>query len=186
LHSRPDRPKTAAVRWFLLAVVSAALEIALLIFVASRAGVWPTLGMLALSAAVGVLFARSEGLRVWRSYKEATLQGRLPEEGILSGLLVLAGGGLLILPGFVSDAVGLLLLIPPTRRRIAGRLRRWLSQKLGPLQVVSVMPGPAVQGDDAGWYEEPPRHANVIDTEGVVVETERLLPAPRQSDPEEP
>jgi UPF0716 protein FxsA len=167
------------VRWLLLAPLWLAAEIALLWFVGSRAGVWPTLGALALGVVAGILFARSEGLRVWNSYKDATLQGRMPEEGILSGLLVLIGGGLLILPGFLSDIAGLLLLIPPTRRRIAARVRTWLSSKLGSLQVVTLGSPPPMQRDD-GWYDEPAREGGVIDTEGVVVETERLLPAPRR------
>jgi UPF0716 protein FxsA len=181
LHSGAVRPKTAGVRWLLLGFVWIALEIGLLILVGSHAGVLPTLGALVLSAVAGIFFARSEGLRVWRAYRDATLQGRMPEEGILSGLLVLVGGGLLILPGFLSDALGLLLLVPLTRRRIAVRVRGWLSAKVGSLQVVSVMPA---QPSEA-WYQPPPRSGEVIDTEGVVVATERLLPASASGDPEE-
>lgn len=165
-------------RWLLLVPLFAAVEIALLILVGYAIGIWPTLGLLAVAALVGVFFARAEGLRVWSSYREALAEGRMPEEGILSGLLVLLGGALLLLPGFLSDLAGIALMIPWSRRRVADRVRAYLTAKMGSLHVVNL----ATDLQDFGaarpepWYEpDPGPRGDVIDTEGVVVQSERLL-----------
>ena len=89
------------------------------------------LGLLLGSAALGYLAARAQGLDVVRRWREAAEAGEAPEEGLTDGLLVVLGGLLLALPGVISDGFGLLLLIPPVRRRAAARLRRkadtWMS-----------------------------------------------------------
>ena len=125
-------------RWLLLLPLVAAVEIALMVAAGYAIGVWPTLGLLALAAVVGVFLARAEGLRVWRSYQEALAEQRMPEEGILSGLLVLLGGALLLMPGFLSDLAGIALMIPWTRRVVADRVRAYLTAKMSSIRVVNL------------------------------------------------
>src|SRR3989442_678077 len=76
------------------------------------------------AAVLGYVVARAQGLAVFRRWRAATAAGVMPEEGLVDGLLVLLGGFLLALPGVISDALGLLLLVPPVRRRVADRIRR--------------------------------------------------------------
>ena len=88
--------------------------------------------------------ARTEGLRVWRAWRSSLMHGRVPEEGIVSALLVLVGSVLLIAPGVLSDIAGILLLFPPTRRPIAAMVRRRIERKLreGSLRVFTMRQGP--------------------------------------------
>jgi UPF0716 protein FxsA len=109
---------------FLLFIVLPLTELWLLIEVGDEIGFWPLLGLLVASAFLGSAFAKREGLRVWTQYQEALLDGREPSEGVLEGVLVLLGGALLIVPGLLTDVLGLSLLIPWTRRWIASALRK--------------------------------------------------------------
>jgi UPF0716 protein FxsA len=115
---------------FLAFTVIPFLELYLLIGIGRQAGTVPTLGLVLATGLLGAWLAKREGRRVMRSWQAAMAQGRLPEDGILSGALVLVGGVLLVTPGVLTDGVGLLLLIPPTRRWIAARLRRVLERRM--------------------------------------------------------
>jgi UPF0716 protein FxsA len=100
------------------------IELAVLIKVGSAIGVLPTLLLLIASGVLGVLLLRVAGVATaWRA-RERLASGELPEQEMLEGLLIAVGGGLLLLPGFVSDLIGLFLLLPVTRRLIVGRLRQ--------------------------------------------------------------
>ncbi len=124
---------------FLAFTVVPFVELYLLIGIGREVGVLPTIGMLVATGLLGAWLAKREGRRVLRNWQVATSQGRLPEDGILSGALVLVGGVLLITPGVLTDVVGFLLLIPFTRRWIAARLRRSLERRMqaGTLHVSS-------------------------------------------------
>lgn len=113
---------------FLLFTVLPALEIYLLVSIGSHVGVLPTLALVVVTGFVGAALAKREGLRVLRESQRLLSQGQVPEEGVLGAVLVLVGGVLLVAPGVITDVVGLLLLIPPTRRLVAKGLRRWLDR----------------------------------------------------------
>ncbi|MBI4827668.1 MAG: FxsA family protein [Nitrospinae bacterium] len=75
----------------------------------------PLLELAILIRAAGALLARGQGLRVIREFQRSLSQGRLPADPMLDGLLVVAGGALLLTPGLLTDAVGFSLVFPPTR-----------------------------------------------------------------------
>lgn len=105
---------------FLLYVVA---EVAAVWAVGSAVGVLGTLGLLVAGAIVGSWLARREGARAMRAFMTAARAGRSPEAEVTDGMLVGFGGLLILVPGFLSDIAGLLLLLPPTR----GVVRRaWL------------------------------------------------------------
>lgn len=105
---------------FLLYVVA---EVAAVWAVSSVVGVLGTLGLLVAGAFLGSWLARREGARAARSFMTAARSGRSPQAEVTDGMLVGLGGLLILLPGFVSDIAGLLLLLPPSR----GVVRRaWL------------------------------------------------------------
>lgn len=100
------------------------LELVLLIQVGSAIGVLPTLGLIILSAVLGILLLRVAGLATaWRA-RERLARGELPEREMFDGLLLALGGLLLLLPGFISDLFGLLCVLPFTRHLLLGRLQR--------------------------------------------------------------
>jgi len=101
---------------------------------------------------LGALLVRSQGRKVLGELREAQAAGRVPEEGVVGGLLVLVGGLLLITPGVLTDVFGFLCLFPPTRRAIGRALAESLARKIaqGQLRV-------EVQDFGAAWRPEPPR-----------------------------
>ncbi|RBQ18833.1 FxsA family protein [Spongiactinospora rosea] len=101
------------------------LEVLVLIQAGQVIGGWATAGLLLAGAAVGTWLVRREGRRVWRALQESLSGGQMPERELSDAAIVVAGGTLLLLPGFISDVVGLACVLPPTRplvRRVAARL----------------------------------------------------------------
>ena len=88
--------------------------------------VW-TILLLAADSVLGSLLLRAQGRSVWRRFNTALGEGRMPHREVIDGVLVIFGGAFLITPGFITDVVGLLLLVPPTRAVI----RRLLVSRLG-------------------------------------------------------
>jgi UPF0716 protein FxsA len=107
------------------------VEVALLYVVGGAIGFWPTAALILLTGVLGAVLGKREGLKVWRAWREALAAGRVPEEGMLGGVLVLVGGVLLMLPGVLSDLAGVALLIPPARRAIARLVQARLEKRFG-------------------------------------------------------
>lgn len=100
------------------------LELFILILVGSRIGAAPTIGLVLLTAAIGILLLRQQGYSTLLRAREKLAQGQVPAEEMLGGVFVAAGGFLLLLPGFLTDLVGLCCLLPPLRRLLLKRLLR--------------------------------------------------------------
>jgi UPF0716 protein FxsA len=96
----------------------------LLIYFGGFLGFWPTLAMVILSGFLGAGLAKSQGLRVWHSIQSDLASGRVPAMGLMDAVIILFAGGLLAAPGFVTDILGLALLIPAVRAPIKRLARR--------------------------------------------------------------
>jgi UPF0716 protein FxsA len=159
------------------------LDLFLLFALSQRIGFWETFIVITVIGFLGSALARREGLRVWRGWQAAREAARIPEEGIVDGMLVLLGGGLLIAPGLATDVIGLTLLVPASRRVVARLLRRRWQRELERRS----LPGGHVIGSHGrsatvGSHGERPRAAgSVIDTTGV--ESRQRVEPPRQLDP---
>ncbi len=144
-------------RWLLLAfIVFPFVELYLLLAIGHELGFWPTLGLTILSGVLGSMLARREGLRVITAWRRAVEELRPPEQGVLEGALVIAGAVLLITPGVLSDALGILLLVPPTRRLLIKPIRRLVERRIqrGQLRVMSMgAPGPFGGGAPFGTVD---------------------------------
>lgn len=105
-------------------------DLLLLVWLGQRIGFAPTLTLVIGTGVLGTVLGKREGLRVLRSFRQAALEHRMPEEGVLSGVLVLLGAALLLFPGVISDVVGLVLLVPATRRPVAAFLRRRIERRI--------------------------------------------------------
>lgn len=101
--------------WLVLLVAWPIVEIFVAVKIADAIGVIPMLVLLVLSWPAGSWAVRAEGRIVLRHLSSAVAEGRQPTREVLDGALVLLGGLLLIIPGFVTDALGLLFLLAPTR-----------------------------------------------------------------------
>jgi UPF0716 protein FxsA len=146
-----------------LFVVVPAVEIYVLIQVGQVIGVGWTIILLLADAVLGTWLFKREGRRAWRALNEALQARRVPAKEVADGALVVLGGAFLLTPGFVTDAVGVLCLLPPTRavlRRaltglVAGRL-------LGPAAPVVKRGRAAYRGrviDGETVPEEPPKES---------------------------
>lgn len=91
------------------------LEVWLLIRVGHVIGALPTIGILIVEAVLGAWLMRREGSRAWQALKDAARRGEMPVDEATDAALVLVGGLLLLLPGFVTDVIGLVFLLPFTR-----------------------------------------------------------------------
>jgi UPF0716 protein FxsA len=94
----------------------------LLIEVAGYIDVWPTIGLVMLTAVIGVALLKRQGLATLTRGTEKLDQGEIPAREMAEGLLLAVAGALLLTPGFLTDAFGFLLLMPPTRALIAQRM----------------------------------------------------------------
>ena len=102
-------------------------EIYVIIQVGEAIGAIPTILILVADSVIGSMLWRSQGRRVWARFRQTVERGGMPHREVIDGVLVVFGGAFLITPGFISDVVGILLLLPPTRAVI----RRLLIRRLG-------------------------------------------------------
>jgi len=113
------------------------LEIYLLIQIGGMIGFLPTLILLFGAAGLGTYLLRTQGLNTWMRVQQSLARGELPADELINGAVIVAGGVLLLLPGFFSDLIGLLCLIPFTRRMIAALL---VKNRLGFIQANTPKP----------------------------------------------
>nr|WP_217702251.1 FxsA family protein [Vibrio ostreicida] len=100
------------------------IEIGLFISVGGYLGVWSTIGLVLLTAIVGASLVRSQGLQTLMSVQDRLQQGELPAQQIVEGVMLAAAGVLLLVPGFMTDVLGMLVLLPAPRAALAALLMR--------------------------------------------------------------
>lgn len=123
---------------FLLVFVAAPLvELYVLIEVGSRIGALPTIALSIFTAVLGGLLVRLQGFSVLFRVQEAMARGELPALELMEGAMLLLVGLALLLPGFITDAAGFLLLIPPVRRAVI----LWILRSRGILRPGAPPPG---------------------------------------------
>jgi UPF0716 protein FxsA len=109
----------------LLFIVVPIAELYVIIQVGELIGVWATLALLLADALLGSLLLRHQGRGAWRRFNAALAERRFPGREVADGVLIVIGGTLLLTPGFLTDIVGLFLLVPPTRAIARRLLRRY-------------------------------------------------------------
>ena len=108
-------------------IVVPILELYVLIQIGQAIGILPTIALLILDSVLGAALMRSQGRAAWMRFNRALAEGRVPAREVIDGVLVIFGGALLLTPGFLSDILGLILLLPPTRALV----RRLLVARFG-------------------------------------------------------
>lgn len=91
---------------------------------------WLTVALIVGTGIVGGVLARHEGLRVLSRIRASLGRGEIPTDALLDGLLILIAGAFLITPGVITDGLGLLLLVAPSRALARGVLKRWISRRM--------------------------------------------------------
>ena len=117
-------------RLFLLITITTTVELVLLLVAGRYMGILPTIAIILLTGLAGAYLAAREGRKAWRRVLESLGRGELPADPIVQALLVLAGGLLLLTPGYLTDITGFLCLLPPSRVFLAGRIRNYLARRI--------------------------------------------------------
>jgi UPF0716 protein FxsA len=153
----------------LLFIVVPIAELYVIIKVGEAIGILPTLAILLADAVLGSMLLRHQGRSAWRRFNAAIAEGRFPGREAADGVMVAVGGTLLLTPGFISDIVGLLLLLPPTRAVIRAGLFRYLRRRVVPVGMPTGRrrPGPATGGPaydyDGSAQEMPSNGSNQLE-----------------------
>lgn len=141
-------------------IVVPLLELAVILQVSQEIGAWWTIALLIADSILGSVMMRAQGRAAWRRFTQAMRSGRPPATEVLDGALIVAGGALLLTPGFFTDALGLSLLLPPTRAAV----RRVLARRLLSRMVAGMRTSPGARP------AAPPR---AYDVEGSARESDR-------------
>lgn len=144
--------------WKLVAVLVGVplLDLAAVLLMSHYTGMCVTLATVVACGLLGAFLLRREGIRTWNSLRQEIARGQMPETPLLDAVLVLVSGILLVTPGPLTDAVGLILLLPPVRQAVRLMVRRRVEKMLieGAVQVthhaVRGFGGAMSQGGDRG------------------------------------
>jgi UPF0716 protein FxsA len=164
----------------LLFILVPIAELYVIIKIGGAIGILPTLALLIVDSLVGAALARSQSRAAWERFNRALAQGRVPGREVFDGAMIIVGGALLLTPGFLTDIVGLILLVPPTRALVRTFLQRSVSKRAGVAWRVSTFGGGPGPGRRPG-YEPFPRRGPSYDYEGnarEVTEPPPELPEP--------
>jgi UPF0716 protein FxsA len=148
MSSGPFGPRPARRRgfpgWILVVafVVVPILEIYVIIQVGQVIGAWWTILLLIADSIFGSWLIAHEGRRAWQALTVALSSGRMPSRELADGALILVGGTLMVSPGFVTDAVGIVLILPFTRPFARAALTRVVARRL----LTAARPGSGPQG----------------------------------------
>lgn len=114
------------------------IEIVILLSFGKMLGVWITLLLLLMTGAAGVLLAKKQGLELIRKAQMQMNGGQLPGDELIDGICILAAGLLLLVPGFLTDAAGIALLLPPVRKGLKPVIFRSIRRKMRRQQVTII------------------------------------------------
>jgi UPF0716 protein FxsA len=153
----------------LVFVVVPIAELAVIVQVSHWIGTPLTLVILILDSIVGSWLLRSQGRSAWRRFRQALTENRAPAGEVLDGALVIFGGAFLITPGFLTDVIGLVLLLPPTRALVRRALVGYFSRRF--------MVGAMTAATRPGRGRRPPggrdtRSEQPVDVEGDAVDVD--------------
>lgn len=112
--------------FLLLAFILSALEIGVFIWIGGWVGPWWVVGLVLLTGGVGFYLAKQQGIETWNRAQASMQRGEAPTSYIIDGICILIGAVLLVTPGFISDIVGFLLVIPITRKLFNQRIEKFI------------------------------------------------------------
>lgn len=157
----PPQKSSLFGRLLLLFTIVPIAELALLIWLGQQIGFWPTIALIAATALLGSYLAHREGLSALARFRKSLAAGDMPGDALTDGIIILIAGAFLLTPGVLTDVVGFLGLLPPSRalikRAVMKRVKRGM--RTGSIRVATWPPSPS-----------PPPEDDVIDVEYEEVE----------------
>jgi UPF0716 protein FxsA len=165
-------------RLLLLFTLVPLVEVVLLIKLADRIDWLPTIALVIVTGIVGAALARREGFRLLQKIQADLAAGTMPADGMIDAMLVLAAGILLVTPGVITDAAGLILLMPPARAFVRRGARAWFAKHVVVMHHGGSSPF-AGGGPHAGEADAPsPFGRTVKRVDAVVVDSKPAEPKP--------
>jgi UPF0716 protein FxsA len=153
---RATPPAAMFKKLLLLFILVPLAELYLFMTLGAKIGIPETVGIIVITGILGAWLTKAQGAHALRRFQQASAEGRLPHQEVVDGLLILLAGAVLITPGFLTDAVGFLLLLPPVRALMRGSLANYLKSK------ITIVPPPS-----AGPPPSSHHRGDVIDVEVV-------------------
>lgn len=152
-------------------------EILVIVQIGGAIGGWWTAGLLIADSLLGAYLLRVEGRRAWSEFRSALEEGRWPGDEVAQGALVIVGGTLLLTPGFLTDVLGFLFLLGPTRRMVARRLRARVGEATtsgtsGPSGAARQAPGASRGRGQGGGRRGPGPRVRTPDGDEVILDVE--------------
>ena len=141
------------------------LEISIFIMVGDIIGLWPTLGMILVTAFLGTLLLRHQGFQLLREAQEKTKANQMPGRALVHGVMLVVAGIFLLTPGFVTDSCGFLLFIPPIRDGIWAFLKSRISFQTITPHGHAEQGGNPFGADNGAGTPDSPKQGPVIDLE---------------------
>jgi UPF0716 protein FxsA len=165
---------------FLLAVIAFILvpiaELWLIIQVGGAIGVLPTIALLIADSLLGAALLRSQGRAAWARFNDAIARGKVPAREVFDGAMIILGGAFLLTPGFLSDLVGLFLLLPPTRSLVRRGVTSFAARRTGLRWAVSAPGVRRAAGRGRPGAGRPDRSYDVEGTATEVGDPDELEP----------
>jgi len=114
----------------ILLIVVPVVELYILIEIGQQIGAFTTIGIIVLTGIVGAYLVKNQGFMVLKKIQYDLNQNILPGDSLLQGIIILAGGIFLLTPGFITDIIGFIFLIPISREIVKKYLLIWLKRKI--------------------------------------------------------
>jgi UPF0716 protein FxsA len=130
IYEKPWKMNSMFLKIFSIFLVIPIIELYLLIKIGGIIGAFNTVLIILITASLGAYLAKSQGLRVLREIREATSRGYMPGNELLHGFFILVGSFALITPGFLSDIIGLSMLIPQIREIYVEMAKKIIRKKI--------------------------------------------------------
>ena len=141
------------------------LEISVFIMVGDIIGLWPTLGMILVTAFLGTLLLRHQGFQLLQEAQAKTKANQMPGRALVHGVMLVVAGIFLLTPGFVTDSCGFLLFIPPIRDGIWAFLKSRMSFQMMTPNGQTEQSGDPFRTNDGAGAQDNPKQGPVIDLE---------------------
>lgn len=149
-----------------LFIVVPIVELYVIVQIGQAIGLVPTLLLLLADAVLGSLLLRQQGRGAWRRFNAALQERRFPGREVADGLMIAVGGTLLLTPGFITDIVGLALLLPPSRAFVRRLMRAYVGRRF----LVVGLGDRAMRSRGPGGAEGPGQPGRSYDYEGTAEE----------------
>jgi UPF0716 protein FxsA len=133
------------------------MDVLVLVLVAGWIGTIPTVALVVLTALIGMFLVRAEGRHTLRRIRKKVAQGRPPTDELLDGGLLIAAGAFLLTPGLVTDTIGFLLVLPPSRYLVREAAKRWVVVPIADAKSSGFVTGQVYTGGfPGGGSDDPP------------------------------